>query len=309
MTRQRVYSVARLTLWVTIFLVGVGGLVRASGSGLGCPDWPMCFGLWVPPTSVENLPPGFDPAKFNVYQTWIEYLNRLVGALVGVLHLATFVAAIFMRPFRTKTAVLTGVALAAVIIQALIGMKVVTSELEHWIITIHMVVAMLIVGLLLFITRDLSPREKIERSVSKKHKQQLQALGWTVMAAIGIQIILGVQVREHVDIVTKNIPDLAREYWLHDEQFFFPVHRTFSWILLLSSGLLWYQTAIIFKKDPIVRQALGIFLLVVSQMATGIILSEFAFPPAMQIFHLLGIALLFALCWNYILDTRETTLA
>ena len=89
---MRLTSFQRLALWTTAttyFLILVGGLVRASGAGLGCPDWPRCFGSWIPPASAADLPPQFDPALFNPTLMWTEYLNRLLGVTVGFLILAT----------------------------------------------------------------------------------------------------------------------------------------------------------------------------------------------------------------------------
>src|SRR6185436_11022631 len=86
--RVRLTSFQRLALWTTTttyFLILVGGLVRASGAGLGCPDWPRCFGSWIPPASAADLPPQFDPALFNSTLMWTEYLNRLLGVTVGFL--------------------------------------------------------------------------------------------------------------------------------------------------------------------------------------------------------------------------------
>src|SRR5919109_1152360 len=90
-------SFQRLALWTTAttyFLILVGGLVRASGAGLGCPDWPRCFGSWIPPLSAAELPPAFDRAQFNPVLMWTEYLNRLLGVSVGIFIFATLVVAI-----------------------------------------------------------------------------------------------------------------------------------------------------------------------------------------------------------------------
>src|SRR4029453_2067836 len=63
-------GLAPATTAVTYRLILVGGLVRASGAGLGCPDWPKCFGLWIPPASAAELPPEFDPSQFNQMLMW-----------------------------------------------------------------------------------------------------------------------------------------------------------------------------------------------------------------------------------------------
>src|SRR4029078_7060574 len=79
---------------VNIFLVILaGGVVRMTQSGMGCPDWPKCFGRWIPPVSVDQLPVNYKElyafkyvdTSFNPYHTWIEYINRLLGAILGVL--------------------------------------------------------------------------------------------------------------------------------------------------------------------------------------------------------------------------------
>src|SRR3990167_4102077 len=93
---QRLTSFQRLALAttaITYVLILVGGLVRASGAGLGCPDWPRCFGGWGPPMSAADLPPQVDPGLFHPTLMWTEYLNRLLGVTVGFLILATAVSA------------------------------------------------------------------------------------------------------------------------------------------------------------------------------------------------------------------------
>ena len=97
---------ALLSVFATYFLVFIGGLVRVSGAGLGCPDWPHCFGGWFPPVSEAHLlqlqqhaEPGtilsqIQPEHFNYTLAWIEYLNRLVGVAVGFCILAMVVVAV-----------------------------------------------------------------------------------------------------------------------------------------------------------------------------------------------------------------------
>ena len=108
------YIFARgLTTWLcyytsfTIFLIYVGAIVRATGSGLGCPDWPKCWGELIPPTSLDQV--DFDKlniekfqkknpsitreslaAEFNPVHVWVEFINRLVSLPVGLFTLSTF---------------------------------------------------------------------------------------------------------------------------------------------------------------------------------------------------------------------------
>ena len=150
---RRLSSFQRLALWTTAstyFLILVGGLVRASGAGLGCPDWPRCFGSWIPPASAAELPPQFDRSLFNPTLMWTEYLNRLLGVTVGFLILATVVSG--WRHHRREPRIFwtTVVALLLTGFQGWLGGRVVANELAPWIVTIHMIVALVIVQLLLY---------------------------------------------------------------------------------------------------------------------------------------------------------------
>ena len=91
---------AILSLISIYLLILAGGIVRSTGSGMGCPDWPKCFGRFIPPTKVEELPLHYEviyqeklhgEIAFNATKTWIEYINRLLGALTGIIVLITTV--------------------------------------------------------------------------------------------------------------------------------------------------------------------------------------------------------------------------
>ncbi|HEV3473851.1 MAG TPA: COX15/CtaA family protein, partial [Actinomycetota bacterium] len=103
------------TAAATLALVTIGGVVRATGSGLGCPDWPKCHGRWIPPLEIESL---------------IEYSHRLTAAVVGVLVLVT--AYVAWRRARGDRAVLwpAAAAVPVVIVQAGLGRAAVVGELK-----------------------------------------------------------------------------------------------------------------------------------------------------------------------------------
>ena len=93
-TALRFRRIGSITIFAVYFLILVGGIVRASGAGMGCPDWPTCFGQLIPPTTEAQLPAnyheiyaerGYSDTKFNPIKTWTEYLNRLAGVTIGFL--------------------------------------------------------------------------------------------------------------------------------------------------------------------------------------------------------------------------------
>ena len=92
----RVSGLFLLCLVLVYIVILAGGTVRATGAGMGCPDWPLCFGKFIPPTSEAELPENWknflhgsqaESPSFNPVHTWTEYLNRLAGALLGLVSL------------------------------------------------------------------------------------------------------------------------------------------------------------------------------------------------------------------------------
>jgi cytochrome c oxidase assembly protein subunit 15 len=81
MKKQLFFQSAVVSTILSYLLIFVGGLVRVSGSGMGCPDWPRCFGRWIPPTNVEQIPSYIDPTAFNIVLAWIEYGNTILNAV------------------------------------------------------------------------------------------------------------------------------------------------------------------------------------------------------------------------------------
>ena len=138
----------------TYFLIFVGGLVRVSGAGLGCPDWPKCFGRWIPPLHVSQIPADFNVASFNLTLAWIEYINRLIGMITGILIVITAVLAI--KNFRGIKRILIPTLLSVVLvaIQGWYGSIVVSSQLQSITVSVHLLLALLIVSLLIYATQS-----------------------------------------------------------------------------------------------------------------------------------------------------------
>lgn len=287
------------TVIATLVLILIGGLVRAAGAGLGCPDWPQCFGLWIPPTSAAELPPEYDASLFNPVHTWLEYVNRLVGVLIGFLITLTF---IFSFRYRTSDPVITissGVAFVLVLVQGWLGGQVVRSGLSAGMITIHMVLAMVIVNTLLFASfRAMSGRLAIR--LKPENKKRLLIISGAILFVTLIQLVLGTQVREVID-VAKNVLELPRERWLDTTGLLYEVHRSFSWLVIILSLYLLYENRRLQAPRKLVTVGYLIFGLIVLQMFIGFGMEQLNIPGILQLLHLVSVALLICTEFLYML--------
>lgn len=274
-----------VALYATLFLVAVGSLVRASGSGLGCPDWPHCFGSWIPPLSADQLPPEFDKSKFNVWQTWTEYVNRLIGVIVGLLILWAAIRSLFVRKTHAAAFIAACASLLLVAFQGWLGGVVVQSELQPWLITAHMLTALAIVMLLISAWYATFPAEHWAETPAKDRRNLFNAAA-AVFVTLVTQIAIGTQVRERIDEITNQTPDLPRTEWVERIHPVFAVHGAFAWGVVALSVILLYVAYRSRARGLARRLALGCPLLLLIQMATGAGLSLLAIPPVLQILHL-----------------------
>jgi protoheme IX farnesyltransferase len=158
----RFRRLAVVTIAATFVLIAVGGLVRATDSGLGCPDWPRCFGKLVPPAELH---------------AWIEHSHRLIASVVMVLVALLVVAA--WRTGQDRVVRQASVAaLVMVLAQALIGAFVVWWKLEAESVTLHLATALALVALLIYIGfRARFPADRSRRQGQDRRFVRLVAAG------------------------------------------------------------------------------------------------------------------------------------
>ena len=272
---------------VMVFLVIIaGGVVRMTQSGMGCPDWPRCFGRWIPPTSADQLPPDFEKYlskqdidhTFNAYHTWIEYINRLLGALLGVFIFIHFIWTV-RRFWKTNRSVvfLSAFLLIAVGFQGWLGKKVVDHNLAVVKITTHMLVALLIAAIPLLIIYKLKSTQKVASPFLK----------WSGMAVIGlllVQIVLGTQVREQIDEISKGLNYTGRELWIQQLDNMFIIHRSFSWVIAAGCLLLCWKA---WRFTSLRSTAILILLSTALTITAGVVMAYFHIPALAQPLHLL----------------------
>ncbi len=285
-----------LTICAVYFVILVGGIVRASGAGMGCPDWPTCFGQWIPPTSEAQLPAnyheiysqrGYENTEFNPIKTWTEYTNRLVGVTIGFLvFLTAWSSRIYLKTDK-PVFYLAVTAFFMVGFQGWLGSTVVASNLNPLKITIHMVVALIIVALLIYtITR--SQRDTFAPIDVASLPAKFKIILLVVMVMSALQIAMGTQVREAVDFISHEHAYIDRQFWREDFPIIFYVHRSFSSLILFTNAwLVWRLWQNVAKNHPIVRAGFLLFSLIVTAILAGVSLDRLGMPPVAQPIHLL----------------------
>jgi len=320
-------------------LILVGGVVRATGSGMGCPDWPRCFGQWVPPTDISELPANYKQVytaqrvaknqklartlaglgfkqvageifahptqyietDFNATKTWIEYVNRLLGALIGIFVFITAVVALpYWRRDRTVFWLTVGGWLLTGI-QGWLGSLVVSTNLLPVMVTIHMGLALLIVAMLLYAANRAQHRvgQQLRTDAASRlstttaeDTSGVYVLLWLVLVVTFVQIVLGTQVREQVDQVASAANYMNRGSWVEQLGSIFKVHRSMSVLVVLLNGYVAYRlwpTAEVGLRR-LLYASLGLLGL---EIVVGIVLAYLALPALMQPVHLTLATMLF----------------
>ncbi|MFU8812964.1 MAG: COX15/CtaA family protein [Balneolaceae bacterium] len=287
------------TVIATLVLIFIGGLVRAAGAGLGCPDWPQCFGMWIPPTTAAELPPQYDASQFNALHTWLEYVNRLVGVLIGFLITLTFLFSFRYRKTDPLITVVSGLAFVLVLVQGWLGGQVVRSGLSAGMITVHMVLAMIIVNVLLF-GAFRAMNSYLNFSLNAAHRKVLLWVSGVILFLTLAQLVMGTQVRETVD-VAKNVLELPREQWLDQTGILYEIHRSFSWLVIIAGGVLLYYNRAFAVPSILKKLGITIVALIVLQMFLGLGMERMGMPGLFQLLHLVSVAILICAEFLYML--------
>ena len=288
--------VAKATIALTYLLISVGAIVRVTGAGMGCPDWPRCFGLLVPPISVEQLPPpgsytyppGWSVESFDPLMTWIEFLNRLLGMTVGLAILATLILAV--RVHRRRPAVLVPVigAFVGVLYAAWLGGRVVAHELAPWIVTVHLLSAIAVVSLLVVAAVNATTT-----TTTTPEGLHVSRVAWGVAALALVQGALGTQVRGILEDIARHHLEIARGAWIDQVGLVDILHRNLALAVVAAVVALFFVVRGKLRDHAAVNKAAAASLaLALAQVVVGLVLVYAALPKVMQVFHLLAGALL-----------------
>lgn len=277
---------ALATFVLTLLVIIAGGVVRTTQSGMGCPDWPKCFGSWIPPTDASQLPPDFEKYlskqdidhSFNALHTWIEYINRLTGALLGVFAIIQILLALGIRKTDRRSFNMAAAFLVVVILTGLFGAIVVKLNLAHLSITVHLLFALILVIIqAALLTKLYNQWAKIVVTPS------IKKILYAFLVLMLVHASLGTTVRMHIDDVSKALDYTGRATWLSDAPLAFLIHRSFSWLILIGAVMIWWNLK---EMNGLKRPSVLLLCFVLISMFTGIVLSYFDFPKWAQPTHL-----------------------
>lgn len=312
-----------LTLIFSLLVVLAGALVKATGAGMGCPDWPKCYGYWVPPMDEDQVMwsagkhydegvmvihdhqlfvarheilnesefsegnwEAYKKHDYAVYQTRhtiTEYVNRLCGAVLGIMAILMLYFSFAYR--KSKPAVLWGsiVTFILILFEGYLGAKVVDSNLKPLKISVHLYFAFLILIAVVF------TRSKVlgNIEVASKHSKLIHRLLIASLLLLCVQLFLGSNVREAFDHLRLNLE--SRDLWVDKADWIFLSHRTFTWLYGGVTGALIY---LLFEAKVKHHAIKSIAILIALNIITGVIMGYFAVPQFAQPVHLVFASLL-----------------
>ncbi len=335
-----------ITIVVTLLVILAGGIVRSTGSGMGCPDWPKCFDQYIPPTDVSQLPANYKekyvaerlaknerfakylesmgkaeladkirhdqsitvPEEFNAAKTWTEYVNRLAGAALGIFLLITAACAFVYRKTAKRIVVLSILNIFVVGYQGWLGSIVVSTNLTQWIVTVHMLLALVILAIAIY-TYNYAKQLHQQKSVIMYRIAWLKGfLAFTILVSI-VQIVLGTEVRESIDSIAKSLQFASRNTWIAKLGVEFSYHRDLAVFLAVCNFVVYKMVIDRFSGKALPLMAANyIMVVLIVQLASGFLLAYLSLPPYAQAIHILFSTLLFSLQYYlYLLVYRTLT--
>lgn len=344
-SEKRFLAINLISIIALFILILAGGIVRGTGSGMGCPDWPKCFDQYIPPTEVSQLPADYkdkyvakrraknerfanilallgytnmayhvrndqsilQPEEFNAAKTWTEYINRLVGAVYGVLLIACLVFSFTYLKLYPRIFILSFFNLFLVGFQGWLGSIVVSTNLLGWVVTVHMLVALLILAISIytyFCARFLVGSNQQLSFNIQDNKVKLLAIA--VLFITTVQVALGTEVREQIDVIASST--LSRSEWVSNVGFNFNLHRDLALLVVASNiFLFWMIKRRYIANELPFKYGIAILITIGLQAISGLVLSYLGLPPVTQVAHIVLACILFgAQFYLMLLLSRES---
>ena len=298
MRKNAVQRLALLSLSLLILLILAGATVRVTGSGLGCPDWPTCWGQLIPPTNLDQVDFdeldverfqrsakrfGRDPNEvtveslkkdFNPTHVWIEFVNRLLALPTLLAVFLLMVVALRSKTATPRVRKLAVGAFVVTILNALFGIVVVASGLNTGVVTVHMALAFLLLFFLVYIVWGGGVRKAEIPGASRRAVMLL-------LVVVMLEWFMGSQIREMTDELQREFGTASRPEWISQirDSWWFLIHRRFSWSILIVAL---YVGAKVKWQGFVPRLVLSVVGVL---MVMGVVLSYAGIHAVTQVFH------------------------
>lgn len=304
-----------LSIVGTYLVILAGAVVRGTGSGLGCPDWPRCFGQWIPPMDISELPANYKDvykiagktiADFDPFKTWTEYLNRLLGVLLGILIVLLYIKSLSLKNIERNLPWFCGGLLFLILIQGGVGALVVSTHLKPFLITIHMFLAVLLLFGLLYLKKFCNDLEDI--SIIPPLDPKALKISKVLVVMTFFQVLMGTQVRQQVDHLTRDTQTATYQTVIDYLGNIFYLHRSFSILIVFIFLYLFLYLHRFRYNHNAFFLTLFAFICVMGNVATGITLNYFGFPANAQPPHLFFGVMSLGLLYSLYLNLKGTLL-
>tara|TARA_R110000851_G_scaffold293427_1_gene447989 strand:+ start:15633 stop:16646 length:1014 start_codon:yes stop_codon:yes gene_type:complete len=330
--RTRYRKLVFFTWFLTLDLIMFGAFVRLTDAGLGCPDWPGCYGKVTPIGAADHIRQAYEAMPYGPVsfpKAWIEMIHRYVGAFLGLLIIFIVIMAWRHRRTLGHTPRLAIATLIAVCLQGAFGAWTVTHKLMPIIVTAHLLGGMLLLAMMTW----LAAREKQHERVS------VAALRWQPWMIVGfvllfVQIALGGWVStNYAALACMDFPTCGGQWVPHmDLQNGFSlirglgelpsgemisqealvgihwIHRNFAWLVFIYMGTLAWQM----RAEPGLRTpANWVLALLCAQLFTGLTTIFFEWPLLIAVLHnggAAGLVLMSTTLLVRIASARPTTI-
>jgi len=246
--------------------------------------------------------------EFNAAKTWTEYVNRLTGATLGIVLLLT---AIFSFAYKKKAKRIIILSLLNIIVvgyQGWLGSIVVSTNLTQWVVTVHMLLALIVLGIAIY-------TYNYAKQLHKQPTVIMYRIGWLkgfllfTMVISVLQIIIGTEVREAIDTIAKSLQYNGRNTWISKVGEMFSYHRDLAILVGISNFIVYKMVIDRFsgKAWPLIT-ANYLMVILIIQVVSGILLSYLGLPPYAQAIHILFSMIMFGLQYYlYLLVYRTKT--
>jgi heme a synthase len=209
-------------------VVVLGAYVRLTAAGLGCPDWPGCYGHLSPAGAAASVTSdgAYAGRPLEAGKAWREMVHRYAAGTLALLIVAITVLAIRARRARVVSVAFALALLATVLVQALLGMLTVTWQLKPLVVTLHLLFGMTTLGLLWWLTLSLPVSSWSSASLTNAGRTALGGGGSPInaarqlvligLAALIVQIALGGWTSSnYAAVACPDFPTCQRSWWPH----------------------------------------------------------------------------------------------